>query len=263
MPGGIDGLGLTPQNQPQIQDGNQAQQVVGQHQGQKVMQLPNESSLIEQAMEELPANLSETKSKKLADRTAKKGSSSRIQEIMQKFLKHIGGVKQTEKLDKLHEQLKELKNPSKEQIKEKLNEFFGGGDDEAIEEYRGALLLALEEIVAGEPDSEDLLKAIQEAKQDFGNELREFFESEVVSYEGLNDVYEGILGEHGPKDFSQAIDQLIKRLGNDLQGSNIDPVHIKNTVDSLFHLEVAKNTFSTCQNLVSKMHNLFDVSLAK
>ena len=71
MANGIDRVGgSTPQPQS-VGDTHQAQQVTGEYRGQKVQAQADLQSLIQDSLEELPANLSETKSKSLAERTAR------------------------------------------------------------------------------------------------------------------------------------------------------------------------------------------------
>jgi hypothetical protein len=75
----------------------------------------------------------------------------------------------------------------------------------------------------------------------------------------VSEIYGQLLGEYGEDDFLAATGSLITRLGDDLQsqGTSADSTKIKATVDSLYHLEVARNTFSAIAGLVQKMTTVF------
>ena len=260
MAGGIDGVGFsqtTPQQQVDTQQA-QPQSVTVQSHGQTVSTQPSASSQVADAQEEAGMLLQDKKSDKLSKREARSRSASRIREIMQKYLKQVAGIGQTEKFEKLAQSLKDLGKATPDQIREKLEEFKGQSDDENFE---SALLLALEELFAAEGSNEDLLEAVREVKSQLGEELRDFYENQVKSYEDITEVYDQLLGEYGEDDFLKATDSLITRLGSDLQsqGSSVEGPKIKSTVDSLYHLEVARNTYSAFANLMDKMQSLFEL----
>ena len=146
-----------------------------------------------------------------------------------------------------------------DQIREKLKEFKGQSDDENFE---AALLLALEELFAAEGTNEDLLEAVREVKSQLGEELKDFYQNQVKNYEDVSEVYDQLLGEYGEEDFLKATDTLITRLGSDLQsqGSSVESSKIKSTVDSLYHLEVARNTYQAFAGLMDKMQSVFSVN---
>ena len=86
MAQGIDRVGLSPQAAPSFAHEALAEQI-GSRDGDKVvLKKTSQESLIQDSMEELPAHLSEKASKKLAERTAKSRSASRISEIPQKYV---------------------------------------------------------------------------------------------------------------------------------------------------------------------------------
>ena len=260
MAGGIQGVGLNQTGTPQQVEPQQAhpQSVTVQSHGQVVATQPSASSLVADAQEEAGMLLQDKKSDKLSKRDARSKSASRVREIMQKYLKQVGGVGQTEKFEKLAQSLKDLGKATPEQIREKIEEFKGNSDDENFE---SALLLALEELFVAEGTNEDLLAAVREVKSQLGEELKDFYENQVKSYEDISDVYEQLLGEFGEDDFLKATDSLITRLGSDLQaqGSSVDSNKIKSTVDSLYHLEVARNTYAAFAGLVDKMQSVFEI----
>lgn len=236
---------------------------VGSYGGQAVSQ-PSIASLVQDSLEELPSNLSEKISKKLADRKAKKKSSSQIEDILRKYLQQVQGVDKAEKFHSLSQSVKQLSKPTPQQIRDLLDEHFGGGesDDGSIKDYEAALLLALEDQLASEGVSDALLSAVREAKSEFGEQLKSFYQNEVKGYEGISDVYENILGGDNEVDFMAAADTLITRLGNDLngQGRKMDSAQLNSTLDSLYHLEVAKNTFEAFTELANKLSSIYGVN---
>ena len=261
MSGGIQGVGLNQTTTPQQVETQQSQpqSVTVQSHGQTVATQPSASSQVADAQEEAGMLLQDKKSDKLSKREARSKAASRVREIMKKYLKQVGGVGQTEKFEKLAQSLKDLSNPTPDQIREKLEEFKGQSEDENLE---SALLLALEELFAAEGTNEGLLEAVREVKSQLGEELKDFYQNQVQNYEDINEVYEQLLGEHGEEDFLKATDSLITRLGSDLQsqGSSVDSSKVKSTVDSLYHLEVARNTYQAFAGLMDKMQTVFDVN---
>ena len=244
--------GPNPNQLKHVHDSQHAGSVVGQRNGNAVKSQPSISSLVADAMEEMPQNLSETKSKKLAERTARKKSSSRIQEIVDKYVQSVREAVPPEKFHELAESLKNMGKPTPDQIKRQLEEKF--------KDNQSAALLFLEEALVAEGGHDELLAAVRQVKTELGNELKDFYQNQVKSYEGVSEVYENLLGEYGEQDFMNGIDTLIRRLGNDLQGqgSRMEPAAVKSTVDSLYFLEVAKNTHETFDKLVKKMNTEFN-----
>ena len=265
----MTGINAAQNNQPTSYGNQPAQaapaEVVGQYGGQAVSAAPPSiASLVQDSLEELPSNLSEKMSKKLADRTAKNRSSSRIEELLRKYLKAVTGPDKAEKFHSLAQSLKQLSKPTPQQIRDLLDEHFGQseGDGSEIKDYEAALLLALEEHFAADGSSDELLSAVREAKAEFGEQLKDFYKQEVQAYNGVNDVYDSLLGAQEGEDFMAAADVLISRLGNDLngQGRKMEPAQLNTTLDSLYHLEVAKNTFEAFTELAEKMHTIFGVT---
>lgn len=193
---------------------------------------------------------------RLKRRDAKSRSASRINEVLQKYLKSVGSVSKAEKFEQMTESLKKLVKPNPQDIRDLLQEFKGGSDEDGFD---AAALLALEELFSSNPADAEVLAAIREVKSELGQELSSFYQQTVSNYNGVNDVYDQLLGEHGEQDFLSATDTLITRLGSDLQsqGSSVDSTKVKATVDSLFHLEVARNTFTAFASLLSKMDAQF------
>jgi len=255
MPHGVNQVGTqqTSHNLAQSQASGPLPPVSGNYKGQTVVQAPSTESLIQSSLEELPANLSSTMSKKLAQRTAKNRSSSRIEEMMRKYLKAVNSVGKAEKFEKLTDSLKQLAKPTPQQVRQFIEEHFGG--DEGDVECEAGVLLALEEFFADETGAAPLLQAVREAKTQLAGELNEFHHEQIAQFEGVDDVYASLTGDESADDFMAATGALISRLGNDVHGKGrtMDGPQLKSTLDTLFNLEVARNTFSAFSELAEKM----------
>ena len=263
MSGGINQVGFDPAvHQSQTPDVPQGKHdgVTVQSRGQTIQTQPSQQSLIQQAMtdsaEEVTMAFQDKSADRLKRRDAKSKSASRINEILEKYLKHVSAAKNAEKFGQLAESMKQLSKPDPQQIRDLLDEFHDGSDGE---DFESGILLALEEIFSADEAGSDVLAAIREVKAELGEELKSFYQTNVKSYEGVTDVYDQLLGEHGEEDFLAATDALITRLGEDLhaEGTAADSTKIKSTVDSLYHLEVARNTFTSFANLMQKMQATF------
>lgn len=259
MPGGIDGLGFNPAQTTHQTDGQQqAQNVTVQSHGQTVTAQPKDvSSIVADAQEESTMMMQDKSSDKLSKRDARSKSASRIRELTQKYLKQVSGVQdQSDKFNKLAKSLKDLGKATPQQIRDLLDQIKGESEDETFE---SALLMALEELFVSEGDNTELVASIREVKAALGEELKDFYQEHVKAYEDVSDVYQELLGEFGDEDFLKATDQLISRLGTDLQaqGNTADSNRIKATVDSLYHLEVARNTYTAFAGLIDRMHVVF------
>ena len=263
MSGGINQVGINSTlHQNQASDAAQGKRdgVTVQSHGQTIQTQPSQQSLIQQAMtdsaEEVTMAFQDKSADRLKRRDAKSKSASRINEALAKYLKHVTGAKSAEKFGQLAESMKQLSKPNPQKIRDLLEEFHGSSDEDGFE---AGVLLALEELFSADGANSDLLEAIREVKAELGTELKSFYQNNIKSYEGVTEVYDQLLGEHGEEDFLAATDSLITRLGEDLQmeGTNADSTKIKSTVDSLYHLEVARNTFTSFANLMLKMQATF------
>jgi type III secretion system TyeA family effector delivery regulator len=251
MSQGIDRVGLSPQFAPPRVEGPLAD-AIGARQGDKVV-LKQEShqSLIEKSLEELPSHLSEKTSKKLAERTAKSRSSSRILEIANKYVTGKDKPGQAEKYEQTAAALKKLGKPTPEQLKQLLKDNFG--DNES------AALLFLEEAFSTHAGVTDILSTVRQVKEELGTQLQSFVREELAAFENLGEVYTSLVGQSSPQDFMAAADLMIKKLGGDIhaQGSSAELVQLKSTLDTLYHLELARNTFSSFSDVTNRMATSF------
>lgn len=263
MPGGIIQIGIspTPQQTQAVSERPAAKEaVVVQSRGQEIATQPSQGSLIQQAItdsaEEVTMMFQDKSADRLKRRDAKSKSASRVDEILRKYLKGVNGVTNAHKFDKLTENLKQLDKPTPQQIRDLIEQYGEGTDEDGVQT---GVLLALEELFSTEPTDNGVLDAIRQVKSELGHELRDFYHDTVKSYGDVNDVYEQLLGDYGEEDFLTATDAMIARLGKDLhaEGTSVDANKVKSTVDSLYHLEVARNTFTSFAKLVNNVNTVF------
>ena len=257
FPNGIDGPGQFPGGVGQNQDAQAAQDaepVFVKVDAQEVVYQPDVSSLVEDSQEETTVLLQEKASTTLGRREAKSRTSSRLEDIVKKYLQRVNQANPTERFQSLVESLKKMGKPTPQQIQQMLQEF-----SEATGSSSSGVLLALEELLKAEGGHEELLAAVQQAKTSLGTELKDFYQNHIQVYENVSDVYANLLGDYSESDFLNATETMIRRFGQDLQsqGTDADRNRIKATVDSLYHLEIAKNLFSNCATLMEKLKTEF------
>lgn len=250
----------TPVNQqPTVDPGRAVQQhQVVQVRGQEIQTVPNQLSLAAQAVEDSAEEVTMMFQDKSADRLKKREAKSKsyAENASLKYLIKVRGVQSAERFEKLHENLKQLKNPTREQVKQLIAGFSEGGDHEGID---ADVLMALEEALALD-GADELLDIVSDLQSELGHELKDFFKDTVKTTSDMGQVYGDLLGEFGEADFEAATDRLMTKLGEDLQGetSNVDPAKIKATVDALYNLQVARNTFGQFAKLLQRMEDAFE-----
>ncbi len=258
----INQAGFNPvQNQPtaEAEQAGRKGEVV-QSRGQQIQTAPDQASLAQKALadsaEEVSMMFQDKSADRLKKRDAKSRAGSRIKEAMAKYLKSVKGVGSAERFEKLHSALKQLKNPTQEQVKQMLQGFREGTGEEGID---ADLLLALEELFSAEGADDELLEVLRDLKSDLGEDLQSFYKDTIKTTSDMGQVYDQMLGEYGETEFMEATDTLMTKLGEDLQaeGSSVDPAKIKATVDALFNLQVARNTFSAFAKLFQRMESAF------
>jgi len=256
MAAGIDGLGLNPNTIAEAAETTAPEPQTTKVDGESMEVQPSIESLVEDAQEETTVLFQEKASTTLGRREAKTRGSSRLDEIAKKYLQKVWSTNPAEKFQQTLESLKKMGKPTPAQIRQLLEQALQGADGGGSE---SGLLLALEEALAAEGGHDDLLAAVRDAKSELGGDLRKFYEEQVKTYENVVDVYKQLLGDYGQEDFLKATDMMIHQLGDELQsqGGTADKSRIKATVDSLYNLEVARNTYSAFAGLVSKMQSQF------
>jgi hypothetical protein len=251
---GIDGPGHVPQGLPAQLDRPAAEGAEGKYRGAKIAQVDHHS-LVQESLEELPAHQSEQVSKKLAQRTASTRSGSRLQEIMDKYLRTVPGAPSAEELKELIARLKQQANAGSQQLRQELQRFLERRQDETLDGGQAATLLALEEAFATEPGGAPVLAAIRETLAAHGEQLQTFYREQVQTYEGTHEAYKQLVGSHGEADFLASCETLLQRLGGEVQaqGRAMDGAELKVKLDALYHLEVARHTYLAFVGLLEKV----------
>lgn len=248
MSHGVDRVGFSGVAPQPLADPGLLPGAEGSRSGERVqVGAKSASSLVEQSLEELPAQLGEKASRKLAERTARTRTGARLHEILQKFTKAVGSSGAPERFEQLLQAIRKLGQPTPDQLKQLVGEQF--------KENRSAALLFLEEAFASEPGNDDLLATIRQVKAEVGAELQAFVHQELPAFEGVTDVYQTLVAQYSPDDFLRSAELLLKRLGLEMQaqGTGVEPAQLKTTLDSLYQLEVARNTFLSFSDLTQRM----------
>jgi type III secretion system TyeA family effector delivery regulator len=250
MSQGIDRVGLSPLPATQYPR-DVASEAVGDRRGDKVvLKTTSQASLVEQSLEELPAHLSEKTSKKLAERTARSRSASRVGQIAEKYVQGKDKA-ELEKYERAASALKKLGKPTPDQLRQLLKDSFG--------DQHSTALLFLEEAFSTDEADADLLATIRQVKAEIGTGLQTFVREELAAFETLGEVYTSLVGGRSTDDFMSAAEMMIKKLGSDLQAhsGSAEIAQLKSTVDSLYHLELARNTFLAFSELTTRMGKSF------
>lgn len=232
--------------------------------GQAVQTQPNQGSLIQKAItdsaEEVTMMFQDKSADRLKRRDAKSRLDSRISRLLQKYLKAVNPVKHAEKFTKLAESLKNLSKPTPGAIRDLVREFQESTDDDISE---AGVLMALEELCAAEKLDKQTLDAVRQAKSELGTELQQF-RREVQEFGGFSETYDKLLSEYGEDDFLSATSQLISHHGAEVQnaGTSADLTKVKATMDCLYNLEVARNTFLDVAKVVQKTNAVLTDTVA-
>lgn len=263
--------------------------IQGSYKGQPVALVPGgNATSLQDSLEELTFTLSETGSKKLADRTTQsKSFAARLHALMAKY---VTAMPETLSPDELKHQyaewLKKQSQPDARTLGARLQERLGGDAEAEVatlefldelfneeedpaakaairelkeqwrtDERRGPLLRAGENIagvaeeLAGEIDS------------DFG--LRNFYRSTVLTWSTLDDAYSSILESYGGDSFSTATDFLIRALGCEIQamGPSCDPRMLAAVRDDIYYLQVVRRLHELLEELVERIESNYGINL--
>ncbi|MBW2067606.1 MAG: type III secretion system gatekeeper subunit SctW [Deltaproteobacteria bacterium] len=255
----------------------------GVFRGEKVQVKQDATSLIADAAEELTFSAAETVEKKIEKRRISKERKSDQLKQIEKLLKTIPDINKKELLEWC-ERIRKNPPQSSKDLLDLLNEDF---DDVT---HQDLALSVLEELLSKEGDDE-LLKAVRSAKnlleaehgaeiraglnisvtaQSFSqqglgktSELRDFYRSTVLKYEGLTKTFESILENFPDKNFLEAVNFLIKAVGSDLhsKGPSIEPSELKIILDDLYHIESLGNLYRKCDDLLNRTVKGFGLKL--
>ena len=254
----------------------------GKLEGEKVVLEKAVKSMVEQSAEQ-SQRLQQT-SKTLTQRTATNSGAAALAKLLAEFKKLIPDLPDSGKFDQfLKDAKKEVASP--EDLKNMLQERF----PEVAHQH--AALAFLEESISNDrgrsPQDDDLLKEIRNAQRelheehgpeiraalnvsahaadrpDLGSvaELRDFYRQSVVGYTNLNQAYDAIMTRYGAERFGEAVDFLITSLGHDVGAHepSKDAAELKATLDDLYFVQVARNSYESFGGLLGKMSKQFGV----
>jgi type III secretion protein W len=263
--------------------------VQGSYKGQAVTLIPGGNPApIEDSLEELTFALSESGSKKLADRTTQsKSFAARLHALMAKY---VTALPETLSPDELKHQyaewLRKLSQPDARSLQSRLEQRYG---DDA--ESQVATLEFLDELFTAEeqPAAKSAIRDLKEQwKQDetrgpllragentaiasgeFAGELgsdvglRQFYRTTVLGWNSLDDAYTSILASYGGGEFDAATDFLIRALGCEIQslGPSCDPRLLAAVRDDIYYLQVVRRLHQQLEDVVDRLQSNFGTSL--
>ncbi len=252
----------------------------GVFRGEAVQVKQDAASLIADAAEELTFSAAETVEKKIEKRRISKERKSDQLKQIEKLLKTVPDINKKELLEWCNRIKKNPPKSSEELLKfledefddvthqdlalSVLKELLSEGDElldivtsaqKSLETEHGA------EIRAGFNVSTDAYTFSQKGLGSTG-ELRQFYRSTVLKYEGLTQTFESIIENFPDKDFLDAVQFLIKAVGSDLhsRGPSIEPSELKLILDDLYQIESLGNLYRECDDLLNRTKKGFGLS---
>lgn len=249
----------------------------GSYRGERVVQIRDQASLLQDAAEELTSQLGEGEEKTLAKR--KMGEKARkegpmIQNVQQ-ALETLGDMDKDE-FERILQTLLRMRTADWRELRKQSQKHFS----EPAHEYAAlqALLEALqaegapaEQIQAAETALQQLAQeqgpAIQAAlnisgvaKQFAGAQLgdlqtlRNTYRDAVLDYQDLSQTFGQLIDHYGEPELPQAIQYLVKALGADIaaDGSSIDRYKLNAALNDLYRLEVLTGLLEDCDTLVTR-----------
>jgi len=264
--------GFNPNAAPQTPTGA----VEGSYRGERVVLL-DQTSLLQDAAEELTFQLGESEEKTLAKRTIGEKSTRRetlIQNVQQ-AMEMLGDLSKDD-LDRMLRLLKQKASTDSSgrllQVREQLKE----------PAHQYAALLALAEELRGEGGASAQLQAVEAALQQLEQEqgpairaalnvsniarqfagaqlgdvqtLRDTYRDAVLDHQDLSQTFGKLIEQYGEAELPQAIQYLVKALGADIaaDGSSIDRQKLNAALNDLYRLEVLTGMLEDCNTLVER-----------
>lgn len=262
--------------------------VQGSYKGQAVAMVPGgNASSVQDSLEELTFTLSESSSKKLADRTTRsKSFAARLHALMAKYVTALPkSLSPDEMKHQYGEWLRKLSQPAAQSLKSRLEKRLG---DDA--EAQVSTLEFLDELFADEDNPAakatirdlkeqwrhdekrgPLLRAgenIADSTQEFAGQfdsdvgLRSFYRTTVLGWGTLDDAYTSILDSYG-ETFETATNFLISALGCEINslGPSCDPRLLAAVRDSIYYLQVVRRLHEQLEELLARIESNYGVTL--
>ena len=256
--------------------------VEGRYRGERVVQITNQSSLLQDAAEELTFQFGETQEKTLAKRTIEEEDLKEDKHQDADDIKHVQQV--MGKLEDMHKSIldrvlqimmrmraadaSELRNQIREQLPEPAHQYAA----------LLALVAKLHEQDAPAVQIQAAKTALQQLKQEYGSAIRaalniaevvtEFtgaqlgdvqtlrntYRDTVLDHQDLAQTFGKLIDQYGDAELPQAIQYLVKALGADLaaDGASIDRNKLNAVLNDLYRLEVLTGLLEDCDMLVMR-----------
>ena len=254
----------------------------GKLEGEKVVLETHAKSIIDKAVEQ--TQKMHTTTKTLNQRMASGPGSAALAKLLSEYKKLLPDLAESGKFDQLLRDAKD--QPTDEPaLKAMLEDRFPEVS------HRHAALAFLEQALTNDrgrsKEDDELLKNVRTAQReleqehgpeiraalnvsahaaqrpDLGSvaELRDFYRQSVVGYSSLGQAYDAIMSRYGAERFGEAVDFLITSLGHDVSSHepSKEATELKATLDDLYFVQVARNSFENFNGLVSKMIKQFGV----
>ncbi|MCP3877891.1 MAG: YopN family type III secretion system gatekeeper subunit [Sulfitobacter sp.] len=257
--------------------------VQGAYRGERVV-AQSQTSLIEDAAEELTSSIGEHQEKELSKRDIKEGKrSDQLDRIMK--LKHIEEMvnnlkdMRKEDLQRVLAQLTRMKNATPRQLREHAREEFkepahqfaalsalveGLKDQGAPKQQIEAAEAALQQLMDEEGPAVNAGINVSPTAEAFSSEslgdvqdLRDAYRDAVLDYQGMSEAYDSLLEKYGPDDLAHAIKYLMEGLGADMsaKGSSLEKSKLNAILNDMYRLEVLTGMLEACDDLVQKTKN--------
>lgn len=251
--------------------------------GEKLQVKQSATSQIADAAEELTFSVAETVEKKIEKRrVSKKRRPEQLKQI-EKLSKMVPDVDKSDLLNWCKYVRKNPPKSAKELLKllddvfddvthkdlvlSMLKELLSEDKDRGLYAIVDSILNSLEskheaEIKAGFNIS-STAQTFSEKGLSATGELRKFYRSTILKYEGINQTFESIVENFPDKNFPDAIQFLIQAVGSDLhsRGPSIEPSELKQILDDLYNIESLGNLYRECDDLIQKTQKGFDIQL--
>jgi type III secretion protein W len=263
--------------------GAAAAPVQGQFRGDRVVQLPSQTSMIEDALEELTETQSEKEEKDISEREVDEGRlADQLERILalEKIKSLMSALKDLRKGDMTRAlaQLLRFKNATPRQLQERARQAFKDPS------HQYALLSALAEALKGGNAPKGQVEAAEKALQGLMEEqgpsiraginvtaaaeeasvtglgdvqgLRDAYRDAVLDYQGIQDAYAALIDRYGAGKLNDALAYLKASLAADMAaaGSSIDKTRLNAIIDDIFRLELLSGMLEDCGKLADQVH---------
>jgi type III secretion system YopN/LcrE/InvE/MxiC family regulator len=275
MSGGIDGIKNNVSALPNESSAGSAQPLTGNRNGEGVRLAQTPAVKMEELLDEISMTRSQDTEKKNAlERKANSKAGSRTEELALRCAQKVAEPDAPRKLQQLADSLKKLGQPTPQQLKDQLQEYFGDQTDqfEALE--------FLSELLSSTGGHDKLLDVVGEVRDELASEpsvlagrnigdvvdnfdgsrleARDLYRNVALGFDSIGQACTQLKDKYGADKFDEVADWLISALGTDLQaaGPSADPVGLKSIQDDLATVRTARQVYSACIDLLSKLREM-------